>query len=154
MNELTPGAPAPELGVKDADGKQWNIADLRGKKVILYFYPADDTPGCTAQACDFRDSQKDLQEAGYVVLGISPQGADSHNAFASKFTLNFPLLIDEDHAVAERYGVWGEMRKYGHTYVGINRSTFIIDEKGNIEDAQYGVKAKGHVNRLRETLGV
>jgi thioredoxin-dependent peroxiredoxin len=154
MGKLNPGDPAPELGVKDAAGKEWNLADLRGKKVILYFYPVDDTPGCTAQACDFRDSQTDLQQAGYVVLGISPQGAESHDKFTSKYNLNFPLLIDEDHAVAERYGVWGEMTKYGHTYVGLNRSTFIIDEEGRIQEAQYGVKAKGHVNRLRETLGV
>jgi peroxiredoxin Q/BCP len=120
----------------------------------LYFYPTDDTPGCTVQACDFRDSHAPWKEAGYTVLGISPQGADSHQAFTTKYDLNFPLLIDEDHAVAERYGVWGEMNKYGHKYIGINRSTFVIDEQGRIEQAQYGVKAKGHVGRLRETLGV
>ena len=154
MDRLTPGDKAPELGVEDAGGKEWNLSDLRGQKVILYFYPVDDTPGCTTQACDFRDSQADLQNAGYVVLGISPQGAESHDKFTSKYDLNFPLLIDEDHAVAERYGVWGEMKKYGHKYIGLNRSTFVIDEDGLIQEAQYGVKSKGHVGRLRETLGV
>jgi thioredoxin-dependent peroxiredoxin len=154
MDKLSTGDPAPELGVKDADGKEWTLDELRGKKTILYFYPADDTPGCTAQACDFRDSQEPLLNAGYQVLGISPQGEDSHRSFTSKYSLNFPLLIDEDHEVAERYGVWGELNKYGRTYVGINRSTFVIDQDGNIEEAQYGVKAKGHVGRLRETLGV
>jgi len=154
MTTLEVGDPAPELGVPDADGKTWTLADVKGRKTILYFYPADDTPGCTAQACDFRDSQEPLKKAGYVVLGISPQGADSHQKFTQKYSLNFPLLIDEDHKVAERYGVWGERKNYGITYQGIKRSTFVIDEDGKIESAQYGVKAKGHVGRLRDQLGV
>ncbi len=151
---LEKGTPAPDFDLKDAEGKAWRLADLRGKKVILYFYPADDTPGCTAQACDFRDSQDDLAGAGYVVLGVSPQGAESHRAFATKYTLNFPLLIDEDHAVADSYGVWDEMNRYGKSYMGIRRSTFVIDEDGIITEAQYGVKAGGHVDRLRQALGV
>jgi thioredoxin-dependent peroxiredoxin len=154
MPKLEAGDAAPELDVKDAEGKTWTLADLAGKRAIIYFYPADDTPGCTAQACDFRDSQRPLQDANYTVLGVSPQGADSHHKFADKYSLNFPLLIDEDHAMSERYGVWGEQKRYGLTYQGISRSTFVIDEQGNIELAQYGVKAKGHVGRLREQLGV
>jgi peroxiredoxin Q/BCP len=146
--------PAPDFELQDGDGKTWRLSDLRGKRVILYFYPADDTPGCTAQACDFRDSFGDLQAAGYVVLGVSPQGADSHRAFADKYSLNFPLLVDEDHAVAERYGVWGENKFYKNIFLGVKRSTFVIDEQGLIEEAQYGVKARGHVERLRASLGL
>jgi thioredoxin-dependent peroxiredoxin len=146
--------PAPDFELQDGDGKTWRLSDLRGKRVILYFYPADDTPGCTAQACDFRDSFGALQAAGYVVLGVSPQGADSHRAFADKYSLNFPLLVDEDHAVAERYGVWGENKFYKNIFLGVKRSTFVIDEQGLIEQAQYGVKARGHVERLRASLGL
>jgi thioredoxin-dependent peroxiredoxin len=146
--------PAPHFELQDGDGKTWRLSDLRGKRVILYFYPADDTPGCTAQACDFRDSFGDLQAAGYVVLGVSPQGADSHRAFADKYSLNFPLLVDEDHAVAERYGVWGENKFYKNIFLGVKRSTFVIDKQGLIQEAQYGVKARGHVERLRASLGL
>jgi thioredoxin-dependent peroxiredoxin len=152
--ELTKGDPAPDFELRDADGKTWKLSALRGQKVILYFYPADDTPGCTTQARDFRDSFSELQAAGYLVLGVSPQGADSHHAFAEKYSINFPLLIDEDHAVAERYGVWGENKFYKNIFLGIKRSTFVIDEEGRIQEAQYGVKAKGHVERLRVALGV
>jgi thioredoxin-dependent peroxiredoxin len=152
--ELSKGDAAPVFDLQDASGKRWKLSELRGRRVILYFYPADDTPGCTAQACDFRDALTDLQEAGYLVLGVSPQGAESHQAFADKFALNFPLLMDEDHAVAERYGAWGENKFYKNIFLGIKRSTFVIDEQGRIEQAQYGVKAKGHVQRLRGLLGV
>jgi peroxiredoxin Q/BCP len=152
--ELSRGDAAPEFDLQDASGKRWKLSELRGRRVILYFYPADDTPGCTAQACDFRDALIELQEAGYLVLGVSPQGAESHKAFADKFALNFPLLMDEDHAVAERYGAWGENKYYKNIFLGIKRSTFVIDEQGRIEEAQYGVKAKGHVERLRAALGV
>ncbi|HEX2049160.1 MAG TPA: thioredoxin-dependent thiol peroxidase [Actinomycetota bacterium] len=150
---LEAGAKAPDFELQDGDGKTWRLADLRGRKVILYFYPADDTPGCTAQACDFRDSHDVLQSAGYAVLGVSPQGPDSHRAFATKYSLNFPLLVDADHAVAEAYGVWGEKKSYGRTTVGIRRSTFVIDEDGVIEQALYDVRAKGHVDRLRDAIG-
>jgi peroxiredoxin Q/BCP len=152
--ELSKGDPAPDFELQDADGKTWRLPDLRGQKVILYFYPADDTPGCTAEGCDFRDSFSDLQAAGYLVLGVSPQGADSHQAFARKYSLNFPLLMDEDHSVAARYGAWGENKFYKNIFLGIKRSTFVINEHGLIEQAQYGVKAKGHVQRLRDALGV
>ncbi len=151
---LSKGDAAPEFDLQDASGKRWKLSELRGRRVILYFYPADDTPGCTTQACDFRDSLGDLQAAGYLVLGVSPQGAESHQAFADKFALNFPLLMDEDHAVAEAYGAWGENKYYKNIFLGIKRSTFVIDEQGKIEEAQYGVKAKGHVQRLRDALEV
>jgi thioredoxin-dependent peroxiredoxin len=152
--KLTQGDLAPDFDLPDGTGRRWRLSELRGQKVILYFYPADDTPGCTAQACDFRDSQQDLQGAGYLVFGVSPQGANSHQAFAGKYGLNFPLLVDKDHSVAESYGVWGENKFYRGIHLGIKRSTFVIDEEGRIEEAQYGVKAKGHVERLKTLLGV
>ena len=151
---LEAGDKAPDFSLEDHTGKTWSLADLRGKKIVLYFYPTDDTPGCTAQACDFRDSWTHFQKAGYVVLGVSPQGRDSHEKFTNKYDLNFPLLIDEDHAVAEAYDAWGEKKNYGKTYIGLKRSTFVIDEDGLISEAQYNVKAMGHVARLREKLGV
>ncbi|MDQ3940134.1 MAG: peroxiredoxin, partial [Actinomycetota bacterium] len=133
------------------DGKVWRLGDLRGQKVILYFYPADDTPGCTIEACDFRDSHEQLQAAGYTVLGVSPQGEESHRKFASKFSLNFPLLVDEDTAVARAYGAYKELGDWQGIPLKISRSTFIIDETGQIEDALYGVRAKGHVAGLLES---
>ena len=151
---LEAGDKAPDFSLEDHNGKTWSLADLKGKKVVLYFYPTDDTPGCTTQACDFRDSWTHFQKAGYIVLGVSPQGRDSHEKFSTKYELNFPLLIDEDHAVAEAYDAWGEKKNYGKTYIGLKRSTFLIDEDGLIWEAQYNVKAKGHVARLREKLGV
>lgn len=152
--KLQAGDDAPDFALSDGEGNTWTLAGLKGRKSILYFYPADDTPGCTAQACDFRDSMVPLEKAGYTVLGVSPQGADSHQRFAQKYSLNFPLLIDEDHSVAETYGAWGEKVNYGKTYEGLIRSTFVIDPDGKIVEAQYNVKAKGHVERLREALGV
>ena len=145
---LTKGDKAPAFQMRDAEGKTWDLEALKGKKVILYFYPADDTPGCTAQACDFRDSQSDLQSAGYVVLGVSPQGADSHRRFAGKYGLNFPLLIDDGLKTARAYGALKSVPKR------VKRSTFVIDEDGRIEQALYGVRAAGHVAGLKETLGV
>lgn len=152
--KLETGAPAPNFSLSDGEGKTWTLDELKGQKVVLYFYPADDTPGCTAQACDFRDTSSVWKEAGYTVLGVSPQGAESHQNFTSKHSLNFPLLVDEGHAVAEAYGAWGERTNYGKTYEGIIRSTFVIDEDGNISEAQYNVKATGHVARLQAALGL
>lgn len=154
MARLEEGNKAPDFELTDGEGKAWKLGDLRGQKVILYFYPADDTPGCTAQACDFRDNLGSLSSAGYQVLGVSPQDATSHNSFTSKYDLNFPLLVDEGHKVAESYGAWGEQTNYGNTYEGIIRSTFVIDEEGQIEQAKYAVKAKGHVERLKESLSL
>lgn len=152
MTKLQPGDDAPDFELPDGDGKTWRLADLRGQKVILYFYPADDTPGCTTEACDFRDSMEPLKSAGYTVLGVSPQGAESKQNFAQKYSLNFPLLIDADHSVADAYGAWGERNLYGNVFETILRSTFVIDEDGKIEGAHYNVKSKGHVARLRESL--
>lgn len=151
---LQVGDKAPDFEAKDDSGKTWRLEDLRGQKVILYFYPTDDTPGCTAQACDFRDNFSYFQKAGYIVLGISPQDAKSHEKFRDKYTLNFPLLVDTDKAIADAYGAWGQKMNFGRKYLGIKRSTFVIDEDGSILEAQYGVKARGHVARLRDKLGV
>ncbi len=155
MAKLERGDKAPDFSLDDADGRTWNLADLRGEKVIVYFYPADDTPGCTIEACDFRDSQDDLQDAGYVVLGVSPQGAASHQRFASKFDLNFPLLVDEDTRVAKAYGAYKDKgEEWDGIPLTVRRSTFVIDEEGRIEQALYGVRAKGHVDSLKESIGI
>lgn len=151
--KLQPGMPAPDFELPDAEGRLWRLEDLRGKRVVLYFYPIDDTPGCTAEACDFRDAREGFANAGYEILGVSPQGADSHKAFAAKYGLNFPLLVDYDMRAAEAYGVTSQHgREYEGTPIEINRSTFVIDEGGRIESAEYGVKARGHVSRLQEQL--
>jgi thioredoxin-dependent peroxiredoxin len=151
---LEPGTPAPDFEMKDATGKTWRLGDLRGRKVILYFYPADDTPGCTAESCDFRDASADLDAAGYTILGVSPQGADSHRRFAEKYGLPFPLLIDEGLAATRAYGAFKELGDYKDIPIRVKRSTFVIDEQGHIQLAEYGVRAQGHVASLREKLGV
>jgi peroxiredoxin Q/BCP len=150
---LQKGDQAPEFEMQDGEGKVWRLSELKGQKVIMYFYPADDTPGCTVQACDFRDSQKQFTDAGYVVLGVSPQGAASHQKFTSKFDLNFPLLIDEGTKVARAYGAHKEkIDEWNGIPLKVKRSTFVIDENGIIEQALYGVSAKGHVASLLETF--
>jgi thioredoxin-dependent peroxiredoxin len=153
--KLTAGEKAPNFELRDADGKVWRLSDLRGTRIVLYFYPADDTPGCTAEACDFRDSQQAFLDGNYLVLGVSPQGADSHRAFSEKLSLNFPLLIDEDMGVARSYGA---MRDEAADFEGIplriKRSTFVIDENGRIDRALYGVHGRGHVASLRNELGL
>jgi peroxiredoxin Q/BCP len=150
---LQKGDQAPEFEMVDGEGKVWKLSELKGKKVIMYFYPADDTPGCTVQACDFRDSQKQFTDSGYVVLGVSPQGAASHQKFASKYDLNFPLLVDEGTEVARAYGAHKDkIEEWNGIPLKIKRSTFVIDENGVIEQALYGVSAKGHVASLLETI--
>ena len=139
------GDPAPEFDLEDASGSRVRLADLRGRKVVLYFYPKDDTPGCTQEACDFRDASRDFASAGVVVLGISPDTAASHHAFREKLGLSFPLLADPDHHAIEAYGVWREKTMYGKKRMGIERSTFVIDEAGQIQHAVRGVKVDGHV---------
>jgi peroxiredoxin Q/BCP len=155
VTELRRGDAAPAFALRDADGRVWRLSDLRGQRVILYFYPADDTPGCTTQACDFRDTQHVFQENGYIVLGVSPQGAESHRSFARKFHLNFPLLIDDDFSVAESYGVKREEPgAWRDVPLDLRRCTFVIDQDGRIVEALYDVASKGHVDSLRELLSV
>lgn len=147
---LERGDKAPDFSLDDGDGRTWDLADLRGRRVIVYFYPADDTPGCTAQACDFRDAQTDLTTAGYQVLGVSPQGAASHRKFSEKHSLNFPLLVDSDYAMARAYGVAEEAEGKKPR---IKRSTFVIGEDGTLIEALYGVQARGHVESLLSKIG-
>ena len=152
---LQEGDVAPDFELQDGDGKTWRLEELKGRKVVLYFYPADDTPGCTKEACDFRDTQSEWAGAGYVVLGVSPQNAASHTKFSEKFNLNFPLLVDDDLDVAKRYAALREEpEEWEGLKLHVKRCTFVIDENGRIEQALYGVRAKGHVEFLRETLGV
>jgi thioredoxin-dependent peroxiredoxin len=153
--KLKPGMQAPEIGLPDASGKMWTLWDLAGSPAIVYFYPADDTPGCTAEACDFRDSMGDFQKHGYKVLGVSPQGADSHNAFAARYHLNFPLLVDADLEVAQRYGaVADETHDYKGIPLEVTRSTFVLDPSGRLIHALYGFRGRGHVAKLKELLGL
>ena len=154
MERLTPGTPAPQFTLPAAGGGTISLADYAGQKVIVYFYPKASTPGCTTQACDFRDNLASLTSHGYAVLGISPDSVKALDTFTKNQELTFPLLSDEDHAVAEAYGAWGEKKNYGKTYVGLIRSTLVIDEKGIIEVAQYNVRANGHVAKLRRDLGI
>jgi peroxiredoxin Q/BCP len=151
---LAPGDPAPDFTLPDADGNDVSLASLRGQRVIIYFYPAAMTPGCTKQACDFRDSKADLSDAGFAVLGISPDSPAKLAKFRDKEGLTFPLLSDKDRAVLAAYGAYGEKKLYGKTTVGVIRSTFVVGADGKIEQALYGVKATGHVARLRKELGV
>ncbi|HET6878089.1 MAG TPA: thioredoxin-dependent thiol peroxidase [Jatrophihabitans sp.] len=154
MTRLSPGDAAPLFTLPDADGKEVSLADLRGRKVIVYFYPAAMTPGCTKQACDFRDSLDSLAAAGYAVLGISPDKPDKLAKFRDRDSVTFPLLSDTSRETLTAYGAWGEKTMYGKTVTGVIRSTFVVDEDGRIQLAQYNVKATGHVAKLRRELGV
>jgi peroxiredoxin Q/BCP len=145
---LKAGDKAPDFQATRDDGEKVSLKDFRGKKVILYFYPKDDTPGCTREACDFRDSIARFNKKDVVVLGVSPDSIESHKKFKSKFDLPFPLLADEDHKIAEAYGAWGEKSMYGRKFLGIIRSTFLIDEKGKIAEVFGKVKVDGHVDQL------
>ena len=151
---LEPGDPAPDFTLPDADGRPVSLASFRGQRVIVYFYPAALTPGCTKEACDFRDNLADLGKLGIAVLGISPDQPSKLAKFRDKEGLTFPLLSDPDHAVLEAYGAYGEKMLYGKATVGVIRSTFVIDAEGRIEKALYGVKATGHVARLLTKIGV
>lgn len=154
MPRLEPGDPAPEFTLTSDTGAQVSLADLRGRKVVLYAYPAAMTPGCTTQACDFRDSLEPFTGAGYAVYGISPDAPEKLARFVEKERLTFPLLSDPDKSVLTAYGAYGEKTMYGKKTVGVIRSTFVIDEDGRIELAKYNVRAKGHVASLAKTLGV
>jgi peroxiredoxin Q/BCP len=149
---LEPGDPAPDFTLPDADGNPVALASFRGQRVIVYFYPAAMTPGCTTQACDFRDNLAELNGAGITVLGISPDQPAKLAKFRDKEGLTFPLLSDPDRAVLEAYGAFGEKKLYGKTVVGVIRSSFVVDADGKIETAMYAVKATGHVARLRTQL--
>jgi peroxiredoxin Q/BCP len=151
---LSPGDTAPDFALLDQDGKKHKLKDYRGSTVILYAYPAAMTPGCTKQACDFRDNLARLTDAGYAVLGISPDSEAKLAKFRDRDALTFPLLSDPDKTVLSAYGAWGEKQMYGKTVTGVIRSTFVIDPKGKIAKAQYGVKATGHVERLLRELEV
>ena|SRR5436305_7051609 len=146
------GKPAPDFELPSDAGETVKLSELRGKPVVLYFYPKDDTPGCTAQACGIRDAYGDFERAGAVVLGISPDDERSHGKFRDKYGLPFTLLADRDHAVAEQYGVWGEKKFMGRTYLGVRRWTFVIDEDGNIKKVLPDVKPATHADDVLSAL--
>jgi peroxiredoxin Q/BCP len=151
---LQPGDPAPDFTLDTDTGERLHLADLRGRRVVLYAYPAAMTPGCTTQACDFRDSLSSLNAAGVDVVGISPDSPEKLAKFRAKEGLTFPLVSDPDKSVLTAYGAYGEKQNYGKTVVGVIRSTFVIDPQGRIERAMYNVKATGHVAKLRRDLGL
>lgn len=154
MSTLEIGDKAPAFKVLDQDGNKVSLADYKGKKVILYFYPAASTPGCTKEACDFNDNLNPFKKAGYTVLGISPDPITKLKKFQTNQDLNFPLLSDEELDVHKAYGAYGKKKLYGREYVGVIRSTFVLDEKGKVELALYNVKATGHVASLKKQLGI
>ena len=154
MTRLSIGDPAPDFSLPTDDGRTVSLADLRGRKVIVYFYPAAMTPGCTKQACDFTDSLSSLQAQGYDVLGISPDSPAKLTKFRDRDGLTITLLSDADRSVMQAYGAFGEKKLYGKTVEGVIRSTFVLDEDGKVALAQYNVKATGHVAKLRRDLGI
>ena len=151
---VTDGQPAPDFTLRSDTGESVTLSSLRGRSVVLYFYPRDDTPGCTAQACGIRDAWADFQAAGAVVLGVSPDSEASHAKFREKYDLPFALLADTDHAVAEAYDVWGEKSFAGKSYMGVDRSTFVIDADGNVAKAFLEVKPDEHADQVLEVLEV
>lgn len=151
--KLGPGDNAPSFTLPDQDGRQVDLAGYRGRKVLVYFYPKDDTPGCTKEACQFNEALPDFTGSGVDVLGISADGAESHRRFRAKYGLGFPLLIDANHSVATEYGAYGQKMLYGKPTTGVIRSTFLIDEQGRIERAWYGVRADGHAAKVLSEVG-
>ncbi|MER3457401.1 MAG: thioredoxin-dependent thiol peroxidase [Chloroflexota bacterium] len=151
-SQLNVGDIAPDFELTSDSGERVRLSDFRGKRVILYFYPQDDTPGCTTQACGFRDHYPQIQERNAIVLGISPDGVASHRRFKTKYNLPFTLLVDEDHKVAEAYGVWGLKQSFGKTYYGVIRSHFVIDEAGRLADVQVKVSPDDSVARALEAI--
>lgn len=152
--QLSPGDVAPDFTLTDADGGSVTLSAYRGSPVVVYFYPAAGTPGCTKEACDFRDSLADLEGAGFAVLGISPDKPGELAEFRDSEGLTFPLLSDPDHAVMSEWGAYGEKNNYGKIVQGVIRSTFVVDADGKVQQAMYNVKATGHVDRLRREIGV
>ncbi|MGH8494811.1 MAG: thioredoxin-dependent thiol peroxidase [Gammaproteobacteria bacterium] len=149
---LQQGDKAPDFSLAASNGKTVSLGDLKGRKVVLYFYPKDDTPGCTKEACSFRDYNAEIEQAGAVVLGVSTDGAKSHERFIGKYDLNFLLLSDPDHQMSEAYGAWGEKKNYGRTYMGTKRITYLIDEQGNVARAWPKVKPEGHGEEVLEAV--
>ena len=154
MPRLAVGDTAPDFTLPSTTGDDVSLSDLRGRSVVVYFYPAAGTPGCTKQACDFRDSLASLAGAGYTVVGVSPDPVEKLARFAQDEALTFPLLSDPEHEVLEAWGAWGEKTNYGRTYTGVIRSTVVVDPEGVVTLAQYNVKATGHVAKLRRDLGI
>ena len=154
MPRLSPGDPAPAFTLPDADEKPVSLKDFRGRKVVVYFYPAASTPGCTTEACDFRDNLAELNDAGFAVVGVSPDKPAKLAKFREAEQLTFPLLSDPDRSVLSAYGAYGEKTMYGKKVTGVIRSTFVVDEQGTIAEALYNVRATGHVAKLRNDLGV
>ena len=148
MSNLKEGQKAPSFEGTDQDGKKIKLSDLSGKKVILYFYPKDNTPGCTAEACNLRDNHKELLNKGFKIIGVSPDNEKSHKGFAGKYSLPFPLIADPDKKILSLYGAWGEKKMYGKTVTGVLRTTFIIDEKGIIEKIISKVDTKEHTEQI------
>lgn len=153
MTTLSPGDPAPSFALSDQHGASVRLEDFRGRKLLVYFYPEADTPGCTTQSCDLRDHRQEFTDLGVDVVGISPDEPASQLAFDEKFSLGFPLLADTDHAVADAWGTWGEKKLYGKVYMGILRSSFLIDEEGRIEQVRYRVKPDQTVPDAKAALG-
>lgn len=149
---LTRGQKAPDFSLSDQDGRTVKLSDFQGRKVLLYFYPEADTPGCTTQSCAVRDARQDMKKLKVDVLGLSPDAPEKQKRFDIKYSLGFPLLADLDHKIADAYGVWGDKTNYGKTYKGIIRSSFLVDEKGVILRAWYKVKPEDTVPRAREAL--
>jgi peroxiredoxin Q/BCP len=154
VTRLSPGDPAPPFSLPDADGRTVSLADLAGRKAVVYFYPAASTPGCTTQACDFEAGLRDFEGAGFAVVGISPDPPAKLARFRDAEHLTFPLLSDPDRAVLTAYGAYGEKKLYGKTVTGVIRSTVVVDEQGVVLQASYGVRAKGHVAKLSRELGL
>lgn len=146
--QLKPGDTAPDFEVKNQKGKTVKLSDFRGKKVVLFFYPEDNTPTCTVEACNLRDNYKALKKQGYEVMGVSPDSPKKHANFAKKFKLPYTLLADEDRKIIETYGVWGEKQMFGRNYMGVYRTTFLIDEHGKIERIIDKVKSKEHAEQI------
>ncbi|MFG0263194.1 MAG: thioredoxin-dependent thiol peroxidase [Novipirellula sp. JB048] len=149
---IEPGNKAPAFTLKDEAGNKVKLADLKGKIVVLYFYPRDDTPGCTKQACNFRDQYETLTQLGVELLGVSPDNGESHQRFREKYSLPFPLLVDEDHAIAEKYGAWREKNLYGKKSMGIQRSTYLIDAEGKVAKVWKRVRVDGHDEQVIDAV--
>ncbi|PHS11970.1 MAG: thioredoxin-dependent thiol peroxidase [Blastopirellula sp.] len=149
---IEPPKKAPAFNLKSDDGSKIRLSDLKGSPVVLYFYPKDDTPGCTKESCAFRDRKKEIEKLGAIILGVSPDGVESHVKFRDKYDLNFPLLADEGHVIAEKYGAWREKNMYGNIKMGIQRSTFIIDAEGKVAKVWKSVKVDGHDQKVIDAL--